>query len=49
MVQKATGGDEKRYDKARKELLEGATERDIVYGGLEEIMSTATAEVIEVS
>ena len=49
VVQKATGGDEKKYDKARKKLLEGATERDIVYGGLEEIISTATSEVIEIS
>jgi glutamate dehydrogenase (NAD(P)+) len=30
----------------RNALLEGATERDIVYAGLEEIMSTATDEVI---
>ena len=29
--------------------MEGATERDIVYGGLEEVMSTATKEVIAMS
>jgi hypothetical protein len=31
------------------QLLEGATERDIVYGGLEEVMSSATNEVIKTS
>jgi glutamate dehydrogenase (NAD(P)+) len=30
-------------------LLEGARERDIVYGGLEEVMSAATNEVISTS
>jgi glutamate dehydrogenase (NAD(P)+) len=30
-------------------LLEGAQEKDIVYGGLEEVMSTATNEVLEVA
>jgi len=34
---------------ARQELLEGATERDIVYAGLEEVMSSATKEVIRTS
>jgi len=29
--------------------LEGATEKDLVYGGLEEVMSTATQEVIDTS
>lgn len=29
--------------------MEGAREKDIVYGGLEEVMSTATEEVIQVS
>lgn len=47
VVQKATNGDEKRYNNAKKGLLEGATERDIVYAGLEEVMSPATASVIE--
>ena len=30
-------------------MLEGAKEQDIVYGGLEEVMSTATNEVLEVA
>lgn len=30
-------------------LLEGATEKDIVYAGLEEVMSSATKEVISTS
>jgi glutamate dehydrogenase (NAD(P)+) len=30
-------------------LLEGATEKDIVYAGLEEIMSSSTSEVIKTS
>ena len=30
-------------------LLEGAQEKDIVYGGLEEVMSTATNEVLDVA
>ena len=30
-------------------LLEGATEKDIVYAGLEEVMSSATQEVIRTS
>lgn len=30
-------------------LLEGATEKDIVYAGLEEIMSSSTNEVIKTS
>lgn len=29
--------------------MEGATEKDIVYGGLEEVMSTATKEVLQVA
>lgn len=35
VVQRAAHGDQSKFDSARKELLEGATERDIVYGGLE--------------
>jgi len=31
------------------DLLEGATEKDIVYAGLEEVMSSATQEVITTS
>lgn len=49
MVQRAAQGEQDRFDSAKKELLEGATERDIVYGGLEEVMSTATKEVIQMS
>ena len=29
--------------------MEGAQEKDIVYGGLEEVMSTATNEVLDVA
>ena len=43
VVQKATDADPASFDKARKMLLEGAKERDIVYAGLEEVMSTATS------
>ena len=44
VIQKATNIPADRFD--RTLLLEGATEKDIVYAGLEEIMSTATQEVI---
>lgn len=37
--------DSSKFDKAL--LLEGAKERDIVYAGLEEVMSSATEKVIE--
>ena len=40
VIVKATGLPEERFD--RTQLLEGATELDIVYAGLEEIMSSAT-------
>jgi glutamate dehydrogenase (NAD(P)+) len=30
-------------------LLEGAKEKDIVYGGLEEVMTTATNEVLDMA
>lgn len=40
----ATGLDPAQVDK--KLLLEGAKERDIIYAGLEEVMSSATNEVI---
>lgn len=49
MVQKATEVDSERFREAEKNLLEGAKEKDIVYGGLEEVMMTATNEVLEVS
>ena len=45
MIQQATGLPAERFE--RKRLLEGAKEIDIVYAGLEEIMSAATDEVIE--
>lgn len=38
-----------KFVEAEKLLLEGAKEKDIVYGGLEEVMSTATNEVLEVA
>ena len=44
VIQEATGLPPDRFH--RKELLEGAKEIDIVYAGLEEIMSTATEEVV---
>jgi glutamate dehydrogenase (NAD(P)+) len=44
VIVKATGLPEERFD--RTLLLEGATELDIVYAGLEEIMSSATNEVL---
>lgn len=47
VICQATGLTEDKFD--RTLLLEGATERDIVYAGLEEIMSSATNEVIKTS
>ena len=47
VVSKATGLTVDKFDKTL--LLEGATERDIVYAGLDEIMSAATEEVIKTS
>ena len=47
VISKATGINESSFD--RSLLLEGATERDIIYGGLEEVMSSATNEVIATS
>lgn len=41
--------DHTKFVEAEKLLLEGAKEKDIVYGGLEEVMSTATNEVLEVA
>jgi glutamate dehydrogenase (NAD(P)+) len=41
--------DHSKFVEAEKLLLEGAKEKDIVYGGLEEVMSTATNEVLEVA
>lgn len=45
VIIKSTGIPEERFD--RKLLLEGATELDIVYAGLEEIMTSATNDVIK--
>ena len=45
VIAKATSLPIEKFDQAL--LLEGATEKDIVYAGLEEIMSSATNEVIE--
>lgn len=47
VIAKATGLDPEVFD--RKALLHGATERDIVYAGLDEVMSAATEEVINTS
>lgn len=38
---------EEKLIEAKNSMYEGATERDIVYGGLEEVMSQATNEVID--
>ena len=40
MISSATGIDIEDFDKNL--LLEGATEKDIVYAGLDEVMSSAT-------
>jgi glutamate dehydrogenase (NAD(P)+) len=44
VILEATGLNPEQVDK--KLLLEGAKERDIIYAGLEEVMSSATTEVI---
>lgn len=49
MIQKATEVDGSKFLEAEKALLEGAREKDIVYGGLEEIMTSATNDVIRVA
>lgn len=49
MVQKATEVDKEKFRAAEKNLLMGAREQDIVYAGLEEVMTTATNEVLEVA
>lgn len=43
----ATGLTIDKFD--RTMLLQGATEKDIVYAGLEEIMSSSTSQVIKTS
>lgn len=47
VILEATGLNPEQVDK--KLLLEGAKERDIIYAGLEEVMSSATTEVINTS
>jgi len=47
VIAKAAGIDYTKIDVS--ELLQGATELDLVHGGLEEVMSTATQEVIDTS
>lgn len=49
VIEKATEIDKEKFRHAEKSLLEGAKEVDIVYGGLEEVMTTATNEVLEVA
>jgi len=49
VIEKATEIDKAKFRTAEKSLLEGAKEVDIVYGGLEEVMTTATNEVLEVA
>ena len=49
VIQRATETDPANFDEARKMLLEGTKEKNIVYAGLEEVMSTATSEVLEVA
>ena len=49
MVRKAVNMTEKTFIEASELLLEGATEYDIVYSGLEEIMTSSTVEVIATS
>ena len=47
VIARATGMEKTKF--SSQELLEGATETDIVYAGVEEVMSTAADEVIETS
>ena len=47
VISKASGIDLESFNK--KLLLKGATERDIVYAGLDEVMSSATNQVIKTS
>lgn len=49
VIEKATSADPEKVYHASKKLLPGASERDIVYSGLEEVMSSATHEVIEIA
>ena len=47
VISKATGIEIQKFEE--QEILEGATEMDIVCAGLEEVMTSATEEVIETS
>ena len=49
VIEKATNADPEKVYNASKKLLPGASERDIVYSGLEEVRSRATQEVIEIA
>jgi glutamate dehydrogenase (NAD(P)+) len=49
VIEKATEIEHSKFVEAGKSLLEGAKEKDIVYGGLEEVMSTATNQVLDVA
>lgn len=46
MIEQATKIEHSKFVEAGNLLLHGAQEKDIVYGGLEEVMSTATNEVL---
>lgn len=47
VISKATGIEIQKFEEQK--ILEGATEMDIVCAGLEEVMTSATEEVIETS
>ncbi len=49
VIRTVTNGSESDFESAQKNLLRGATETDIVYAGLEEVMSEATIEVIKIA
>ena len=49
VIEKATEIEHEKFRAAEKSLLEGAKEKDIVYGGLEEVMTTATKEVLDMA
>lgn len=49
VIEKATEIEHEKFRVAEKSLLEGAKEKDIVYGGLEEVMTTATNEVLDMA
>lgn len=49
VIRKATNMIEVPFEEAKKLLLEGATEKDMVYSGLDEVMTTASQECIDIS